>query len=63
MCSGLCEIKDTGDSALASSDPPHNIWAVLYSQHGKTVQTNLGRKYLHALYNIEQALLSVGLSA
>lgn len=45
MCSGLCEIKDTGDSALASSEAAGNIWALLYPPW--TVQTNLGRKYPH----------------
>lgn len=45
MCSGLCEIKDTGDSALASSEAAGNIWALLYPRWA--VQTNLGRKYPH----------------
>lgn len=39
MCSGLCEIKDTGDRELCSSDRPQNIGCSLLTVQREHKQT------------------------
>lgn len=47
MCSGLCEIKDTGDSTLGSSDQPQNMGCSLLTAQKNS--TNNAEKKISTL--------------